>query len=152
MKAEPKATAEAMAKLKAELTSNEVRLQVLRGAMSDGTAEVVAQSAKVAALRDQLAKQAQNESSAPANSYIAAYREFKYQETLFEQIGRQYELARIDESRDGGQLQVVDTALVPERKSKPRRSVYMLFAFALAFVACAGFVVRREIVKKGRLG
>jgi len=152
LKAEPKATAEGVAKLKADLTTAEVKLQVARRVMSDNAAEVMALSAQVAALRAEMAKLGQNEASTDQNSYISAYREFKYQEAVFEQISRQYEVARIDESRDGGQLQVVDVAQVPERKIKPKRSMYMLAGFALAFMACGGWVLRREYKEKGRLG
>jgi len=152
LKAEPKATAEGFAKLKAELTTAEVKLQVLRGSMADSAAEVVAQSAQVAALRAEVAKQGKNDTAGGQNDYISAYREFKYQEAVFDQIARQYEIARIDESRDGGQLQVVDAANVPERKSKPKRSVFMLVAFALTFAVCGGLVLRREIAQNGRLG
>lgn len=151
VKAEPKATAEGFAKLKAELTTAEVKLQVLRGTMADGTAEVIAQSAQVAALRAEMARQSQNDASADHSGYITAYREYKYQEAVFEQMARQYELARVDESRDGGQMQVVDPANVPERRSSPKRRIYMMVAFALTFLLCGGLVLRREIVQKGRL-
>ncbi len=150
LKAEPKATAEGIAKLKAELTTAEVKLQVLRRAMSDNAAEVIAQSGLVAALRAEMAKQGRGEEPTEQGSYITAYRDYKYQETLFDQIARQYEIARIDESRDGGQLQVVDRAEVPERKSKPKRSIFMLVAFAVTFLLCAGWVTVREIKGQGR--
>ena len=42
--------------------------------------------------------------------YLTKYREFKYQETLFELFARQYEIARVDESREGALIQVVDPA------------------------------------------
>ncbi|RTL37848.1 MAG: lipopolysaccharide biosynthesis protein [Burkholderiales bacterium] len=141
LKAEPKAAADGVAKLKAELTTAEVKLQVLRRAMSDNAAEVIAMSTQVQALRGELARLAQNEAPANQSGYIAAYREFKYQEALFEQISRQYEIARIDESRDGGQLQLVDAAEVPERKTKPKRSYFMIAGFGLGFVACAIWVL-----------
>jgi len=150
LKAEPKATAEGIAKLKAELTTAEVKLQVLRQTMSDNAAEVIAQSGLVAALRAEMAKQGRGEEPAEQGGYITAYRDYKYQETLFDQISRQYEIARIDESRDGGQLQVIDRAEVPERKSKPKRSIFMLVAFALTFLLCAGWVTVREIKGQDR--
>ena len=152
LKAEPKAAAEGFAKLKAEMTTAEVRLQVLRGAMSDGAAEVIAQTAQVAALRAEMTKQGQNEASANQSSYVTAYREYKYQEALFDQIARQFEIARIDESRDGGLLQVVDKAEIPERKTKPKRSVYMLVAFFLAFFACGAALLYKDFKKNGSLG
>lgn len=152
LKAEPKAAAEGIARLKAELTSAEVKLLVLRRAMSDNAAEVIAQSTQVSALRAEIAKVGQNDAPSNQNGYISAYREFKYQEALFDQIARQYEIAKIDESRDGGQLQVIDVAQVPERKTKPKRSVFMLVGFALAFLVCAALVLRREYKQKSRLG
>jgi uncharacterized protein involved in exopolysaccharide biosynthesis len=141
LKAEPKASAEGVAKLQAQLTTAEVKLQVLRRAMSDNAAEVMAAAAQVSALRGELDKLGQNEPTGNQAGYITAYREYKYQEVLFEQLSRQYELARIDESRDGGQLQVVDQAEVPERKTKPKRSYFMIAAFGLGFMACAIWVM-----------
>jgi len=145
LKAEPRAAADGFAKLKAELTAAEIRLQVLRSAMSDNATEVIAQSTQVSALRAEIARQGQNEAPANQNGYVTAYREYKYQEALFDQIARQYEIAKIDESRDGGQLQVVDPAQVPDRKSKPKRSIYALIAFGVAFLACAGWVLRQHL-------
>lgn len=150
IKAEPKATAEGFAKLKAELTAAEIKLQVLRRSLADSAAEVISQSAQVAALRAEIAKQGQDDNAAGQNGYITAYREFKYQEAVFDQIARQYELARVDESRDGGLLQVVDAPQVPERKSAPKRSVFMMVAFVLAFGVCGALVWRRDVVQKRR--
>ena len=42
---------------------------------------------------------------------------------MFELFSRQYEMARVDESREGALIQVVDTATPPERKSRPKRSI-----------------------------
>lgn len=134
IKAEPKAAVEALAKLRAELTSAEVRLQMLSSSLAENTPEVRQQSAAVSRLRSELARAGRVEQSA-AGGYIGAYREFKYQEGLFDLIARQYELARVDESRDGGQLQVIDAAQPPERKSKPKRSQLMILGFVLALIA-----------------
>ncbi len=136
IKAEPKAAVEALAKLRAEVTSAEVRLQMLNSSLAEGTPEVRQQTAAVTRLRSELSRASQAEQSA-AGGYIGAYREFKYQEGLFDLIARQYELARVDESRDGGQLQVIDAAQVPERKSKPKRSQLMIAGFVLALIAVA---------------
>lgn len=134
IKAEPKAAVEALAKLRAEVTSAEVRLQMLSSSLAENTPEVRQQSAAVNRLRSELARAGQAEQSA-AGGYIGAYREFKYQEGLFDLIARQYELARVDESRDGGQLQIIDAAQVPERKTKPKRSQLMILGFVLALIA-----------------
>lgn len=140
IKAEPKAAVESLARLRAELTSAEVRLQVLRNSFADSAPEIQQQLAAIGRLRSEISRSGEAE-SADTGGYIGAYREFKYQEALFDQIARQYELARIDESRDGGQLQIIDAAQVPERKSKPKRSQLMMSAFALASIAVVLYIV-----------
>ena len=51
------------------------------------------------------------------------YRDFKYNETLFELFAKQYEMAHVDESREGAVIQVLDVAQPPERKSKPKKAL-----------------------------
>jgi len=144
LKAEPRAAAEGYARLKAELTAAEVRLQTLRGSLADPTSEVQQQLAVVAALRGQLGKLEQNTDVQRGPDYITKYREFKYQETLFELYARQYELARVDESREGSLIQVVDPATPPERKSKPKRSIVALVATLLTALALTTTVLVRH--------
>lgn len=121
LKAEPKAAAESYARLRAELTAAEVRLQGLLSTFTAQAPEVQQQRAVVAGLRAQLDRQLGAEAQQTDSDYLKRYRELKYQEALFELFSRQYEAARVDEGREGGLLQVVDAAQVPEKKSKPRR-------------------------------
>jgi uncharacterized protein involved in exopolysaccharide biosynthesis len=123
IKAEPKAAAEGYAKLRAEITAAEVRLQALRRAFSDNTPEMQQQLAALGALRSQLSRIESAAREPNEVDYIGRYREFKYQETLFELFARQYELARVDESREGALIQVVDVAAAPEKKSRPKRAL-----------------------------
>lgn len=137
LKSEPKAAAEAFARLKAESTAAEVRLQGLRGSLVDSAPEVVQQLSIVNALRAQVSRTESEVGNNSGADYIGKYREFKYQETLFELFSRQFELARVDEAREGSIIQVIDVAQPPERKSKPRRAVVAVMttlgaAFALA--------------------
>ena len=126
LKAEPKAAAESYARLKAELTAAEVRLQAARTSLSDSAPEVMQQQSTVSSLRAQLARAEQVSDSASGPDYISKYREFKYQETLFELFSRQYELARVDEAREGAPIQVIDLATAPEKKSRPKRAITAL--------------------------
>lgn len=126
LKAEPKATAETYAKLRAELTSTEVRLQALRASLADTAPEVRQLSATASALRERLRGFERNEMPAPQmqrGDYISNYREYKYQEALFEFYAKQFEAARIDESKEASAPQVVDVATPAERRFAPRRSV-----------------------------
>lgn len=124
LRAEPKAAADGYARLRAEITSAEVRLQTMRRTLADSAPEMQQQQAQLEALRSELAKLEQRE-AAPSSKdagYIGRYRDYKYQETLFDLYAKQFELARLDESREGGLIQVVDVATAPDRKSKPQRS------------------------------
>ena len=153
LKTEPKAAADIYAKLRAELTNAQVRLQTLRGGLSDAAPEVRQQSTTVLALEAQLSKLERTDAPIEGTpDYIGKYREFKYQETLFDMMARQYELARIDESREGALIQVVDEARPAERKSFPRRLYFALggaLGGTLAFVLIV--VVRGSIARRRAL-
>lgn len=144
LKAEPRAAAEAYAKLKAEATATEVKLQALRNAFADGTPEVQQQQATLAALRAQLARSEQPAAKVGDQDYVGAYREFKYQETLFEMHARQYELARVDESREGALIQVVDKALPPEKRSRPKRAMTAVGATMASLLLLVAFLLGRH--------
>jgi len=142
LKAEPKAAAESYAKLRAEITASEVKLQTMRGMLADNAPEVQQQQHALTALRRQLAGLEVNTSPVQQGAdYITRYREYKYQETLFDLFSRQYELARVDESREGALIQVLDAATPPERKSKPKRAQIALATAVLAGLLLSGFVL-----------
>lgn len=145
IKAEPKAAAEGYARLRAEVTAAEVRLRTMRGNLADDTPEVRQQHATVGALRDQLARLEQPNDVRGGPDYVSKYREFKYQETLFDLFARQYELARADESREGALVQVVDAATPPEKKSKPKRAITaVLTTLGAALLFIGGILVRHS--------
>ena len=143
LKAEPKAAADAYARLQAALTEGEVRLVALRRGLADSAPEVQRQLAVLAGLREQL-KKAEEQSPAQGDAdYIGRYREYKYQETLFDLFSKQFELAKVDESRDGALFQVVDPAKPPEYKSKPKRAYVALGAAVLSgFLMVLWYVLR----------
>lgn len=129
LKTEPRAAAEGYARLRAELTSAEVRLQTMRPVLSENSPELLQQQALLGALRGEIRRLEQRDApSGQSDEYITKYREFKYQETLFDLFARQYEAARIDESREGALIQVLDVATAPERKSKPKRATIAIVA------------------------
>ena len=134
LKAEPKAAAESYATLKASVTSAEVRLQTLRRGLADTTPEVQQQLAQLGALKSELAKAESADTAGGNADYIGRYREFKYQEALFDLFAKQYEMARLDESREGALIQVVDAATPPERKSKPRRLIIAAISGVATFL------------------
>jgi uncharacterized protein involved in exopolysaccharide biosynthesis len=150
LKAEPRAAAEAYAKLRAEVTAAEIRLQVSRGNLTDGAPEVQQQLRSLQALREQLGRLESTSGFDGGPDYISRFREFKYQETLFELYARQFELARIDESREPTLIQVIDAATPPERKSRPARGMAAVLTTLLSGVALVIFVLVRHFVQAAR--
>jgi uncharacterized protein involved in exopolysaccharide biosynthesis len=72
----------------------------------------------------------------------------KVQEAMLEVLIKQYELARVDEAKEGPLLQQVDVAVAPERKSKPKRAmIVFVAAFAGLFLGVLVAFVRRAIRK-----
>jgi uncharacterized protein involved in exopolysaccharide biosynthesis len=134
LKAEPKAAVDGYARLRAEVTAAEVRMVTLRSSRAEQSPEVQQAQANLAALRGELARVERSTQVSDRPDYISKYREYKYQETLFDLYARQFELARVDESREGALIQVVDVATPPEKKSRPRRTLYVLSAVAVTFL------------------
>jgi uncharacterized protein involved in exopolysaccharide biosynthesis len=150
LRAEPRAAADSYARLRAEVSAAEVRLQTLLRSLTENAPEVLRGQAQLDALRGQLARAEQADRHAGASDYLARYRDFKYQETLTDLFSRQYEMARVDEAREGPLIQIIDVAAPPERKSSPRRAVIaVLCASAGLLVACGTLlIVDRRISRR----
>jgi uncharacterized protein involved in exopolysaccharide biosynthesis len=147
IRAEPRAAAEAYARLRAEVTAAEVRLQTMRGYLAETAPEFQQAQNQLAALRQQVARSETANTAAANGDYIDRFREFKYQEALFELFSRQYEVARVDESREGAVIQVVDLAMPPERKSKPKKALIAVVATLAAGFALLLFVFVRHALR-----
>ena len=61
-------------------------------------------------------------------------RETKVQEKLFELLSAQYEMAQIEEAKDVDTIQVVDVAVVPQKKSSPNRFIIVATSTMLGFL------------------
>ena len=70
--------------------------------------------------------------------YADYYRRAKIQETVFEMLTEQYELAKVQEAKETPSVKVLDAARIPEKKSFPPRLVIM---FLGTFLVCALSVV-----------
>ncbi len=143
--------------LQAQISASEGELGALRTSDTDQNPEVITLQSQIAALRAQLAdfEKGHHQSASvqgnvltptsevPAASleYLRRMRDVRYQETLFEFMTRQYEMARVDEAKQGQMIQVVDPALVPERRSWPPRTLLTLLAFILAAMVASFWVI-----------
>lgn len=134
----PQTALEGPARLRAQVTVQEVKIASMRSYLTESAPEFRQALSELAAIRAQLNKAEREQPASGSNDYIAKFREFKYQETLFELFAKQFEIARIDESREGTVIQVVDKAIPPEKKSKPKKALIAIMAtlatgFALLF-------------------
>src|SRR5262249_44815198 len=66
------------------------------------------------------------------------YRRAKIQETVFELLTQQYELAKVEEAKETPSVKVLDPGQVPEKRSFPPR---LLIIFLGTFFTLAGSVV-----------
>jgi len=71
-------------------------------------------------------------------AYSDLYRRTTIQETLFEVLTQQYELAKVQEAKETPSVKVLDEALVPEKKSFPPRTLIVLMG---AFFALTGGIL-----------
>lgn len=67
------------------------------------------------------------------------YRRMKIQETVYELLNQQYELARIQEAKEIATVNVIDPANLPEKKSWPPR---LLIISLLTLLSLAGAIVK----------
>ncbi len=132
LKTSPQATVEAVAEVQRNILALEVQMSSLRSTFTEASPQMLQAQARLDQLRRRLATL---QSSQPAGagaadgSYVAKFRAFKYAEVVFEGIARQLELARLEEAREGAQVQALDLPQVPEWKSRPKRAVVGLATF-----------------------
>jgi len=149
---------EGIARLKAEIITKEGQLASLRNSMTDESNEVKALQAGIARLKSQLGAMSGSGGSdvipAVGNipglgvEYIRKMRELKTQEAIFEQLTKQYEVAKINEAKDSSSVQVLDEAVVPLKKSRPKRSLIVVLAAVTAFFASLFIVFIQEYFSK----
>jgi uncharacterized protein involved in exopolysaccharide biosynthesis len=144
-------TVGAAAALRAQISAKEIQLAGMRSFATETNPNIVTAMRELAGLRVELAKMEKDATATKGDvlvpfgkasevglEYIRKYRDMKYHETLFEVLSKQYEIARIDEAKDATLIQVLDEAVRPERKSKPRTRIIVavsaLFGLLIAIV------------------
>jgi uncharacterized protein involved in exopolysaccharide biosynthesis len=152
LKANPSSAVVAVAALQAQVTAQEVKVGAMRGYLADTAPDFKQAMTELSNLRAQLAKQEKDQPATAAGQgdYVAKFREFKYQETLFELFAKQFELAKVDESREGAVIQVLDAAQPPERKSKPKKALIAIIATLAAGFALLLFVFIRQAMRNAK--
>ncbi len=140
-----RALIESAAMLRAQISAKEVQLQAMRTYATGQNSDVVQTQQELDGLRAELAKLAGNgddtaglivpKGQVPQAGieYVRKLRDVKYYETIFEILARQFELAKLDEAKEGALIQVVDPAIVPDYKSSPKRALITIIATVAGF-------------------
>ena len=156
-------TISAAAGLQAQIAAKEVQMTALRSFATQENPDLLRAKEELAGLKIQLAKIAHGSSEdvgdvllsigkAPKEGveYLRKYRDVKYYETLFELLAKQYEIAKIDEAKDATLIQVLDKAIEPERKSKPRRLLIVLLTGLVTGILAVTVAFAREAAQRAR--
>jgi len=147
------------ARLRAEISSHEVALQSTRTFATEDNPQVQVLRRELAAMRGQL-NDLETKGGAVSNfeisagrlpdatlGYVRKVRDLKYHEALFELLAKQYEAARLDESKQAPLIQVIDRANVPDKKSGPHRGRLILAVGLLGFVLSSLCVLGTHSIK-----
>lgn len=145
---------ESAAALRAQVTAKEVQLQAMRAYATEDNPDVVRARDQLAALQGQLAKLAGNGDDSDASlivskgkapqasmEYLRKLRDVKYFETITELIAKQFEIAKLDEARQGAIIQVADVAVPPDKRSFPKRTITIVLIAILGFFVACGWSV-----------
>jgi uncharacterized protein involved in exopolysaccharide biosynthesis len=141
-----RALIESAASLRAQITAREVQIQGMQTYATGENPQLVQAQRELEGLRAQLAKLGGSEDSGSGEllvpkgrvpeaglEFVRKLRDVKYNETIFDILARQFELAKLDEAKQGAVIQVVDPAVVPDRRSSPKRTLIVIGATALGF-------------------
>jgi uncharacterized protein involved in exopolysaccharide biosynthesis len=130
------------ARLRGQISAAEVRIAAMRGYVTSTNPALLQAQRELTALQRELARTeggqtGKTESPEAGNDNLRLLREVKYNETLHELISKQYEMAKLDEAKDPGALQILDWPVHPDMPSGPNRIAIILIITMVA----AGFAL-----------
>ena len=161
--AQGKAIVDAVATSRAQVAIQEVRIQAMRTYATNNNPDLKRAEQELAGLRAQLAKLERDTGELGNGNlevptrrlpeveldYLRRMRDVKYHEALYDFLGKQLEAARIDEGQNAILVQVVDTAVPPERNSGPKRLLIVLVSTTAAFLlACLAVLLIEALRRK----
>lgn len=137
--AESRAILETVGKLKAQVSAKEIELSAMRAFVTGANPDYRRVEEELSSLRAELGRlengrggEASGTEKQGGLENVKLLREVRYQQMLYELLAKQYEAARIDEAKDPGVIQVLDKAVEPEQKSKPKRALIVLLTTVIA--------------------
>jgi len=142
-----RALIESAASLRAQIAAREVQIQGMQTYATGQNAQLVQAQQELESMRAQLAKLGGSEDGPSSGlilpkgrvpqaglEYVRRLRDVKYYETIFDILARQFEIAKLDEAKQGALIQVVDPAIPPDRRSSPKRSLIVIGAIVVGLL------------------
>jgi uncharacterized protein involved in exopolysaccharide biosynthesis len=162
--AQSKAMVEAAATLEGQLIAAEAELHGLETMYTEQNVRVRSLRARVSELRAQLGKMGgqSGTSAAPSSetdaslypairqlpllgvTYADLYRQTKIQETVYELLTQQYELAKVQEAKEVPSVKVLDAAIAPTKKSFPPRGLLTVAGAVFSLLAACAWILLRQ--------
>lgn len=156
-----KSIIESVAAVRAQIAAKEVQLHAMQSFATDQNPDVVVLREELSGLRAQLSKLEQRQNAGGGDiqvptgrvpevglEYVRRLRDVKYSETIFELLAKQFEMAKLDEARQGAVVQVVDAAVVPDKKSSPRRSMIVIISMLVGFFLSLTWIFSAEAIER----
>lgn len=148
----------ATARLRAEITVKQVQIGVMHTFASTHNPDLYRAQQELDSMKRELAKiegnggerEAERAAGIKGIENLNILRNLKYYETIYELLGKQYQLAKIDEAKDPALVQVLDKAVVPDRRSAPKRKRIVLLSAAVAGVIAVLLAFLKESVERVR--
>ncbi len=155
------------AELKAQMVSSEIKLNVLSQTLSPSHPQIRSLRSEVNEIKRQLEiLESGNPNENPQDKTVLdvpfaqvpdlslrlarLIRDVKIQESIFELLTQQYEQYKIQETKDTPTIQVLDKAVPPEKRSKPRRGLLVGMSGMLSIFASLVFVFGLEYFKRSK--
>ena len=147
---------ESIARLRAQATAQEINLSSMKAFVTKDNPEYRRAEEALSSTRAELARLENGRVDSGAVSgedhtanttgikNIQLLRDVKYNEMLYGLLAKQYEAARLDEAKDPGVIQVLDQAVRPERKSKPKRAFIVILSTFIATISAIILVLLQE--------
>jgi len=145
MDEQTEAAVKAIADLKAQIMSKEVELGVFQKFVTETNPYVIKIKDEIKGLKKQLAGMESRKGNPEADvfpsfneaptlglEYMRLRRDVLINEKLFELLTQQYEMAKIEEAREDMAFQVIDRAVPPEERFKPKRKLIVMIAGIVA--------------------
>ncbi len=139
-----RALIETVGRLRAQISAREVQLGAMRSFVTTTNPEFQRAQQELNSLKQELARLQDGRGDSGGTSSAGAtkrglenikiLRDVKYYQMLYELLAKQFEAARLDEAKDSSVIQVLDRAVEPEHKSRPRIFIMMLIWTAIAGV------------------